>query len=68
MSTRWGKEADVDRVEELREKIEDLKKRWPAHTVPPALLMELDELEAALEEALKERREGKPDAEADRRR
>jgi L-lactate utilization protein LutB len=56
----------VDRVEEIRKKIEDLKKRWPAHSVPPALVMELDELEAALEEALKERREGKSDAEADR--
>jgi L-lactate utilization protein LutB len=58
----------MGRIEELRIKIEELKKRWPAHSVPPALVMELDELEAALEEALKERREGKPDAEADRSR
>jgi hypothetical protein len=55
----------MDPVEEIREKIKDLKKRWPAHTVPPALVMELDELEAALDAALKERREGKSDAEAD---
>ena len=63
---RGVKEADMDRVEELQKKIEDLKKRWPAHTVPPTMVMELDELEAALEEALKEHREGKPDAEANR--
>ena len=60
-----GKEADMDPVEEIWKKIEDLKKRWPAHTVPRALVMELDELEAALDAALKERREGKPDAETD---
>lgn len=37
-----------DRIKELEEKIEDLKKRWPAHSTPPALLQELDELEDAL--------------------
>jgi L-lactate utilization protein LutB len=56
----------LDRVEELRAKIEELKKRWPAHSVPPALVMELDELETALEEALKTRQQGNRDAEADR--
>ena len=58
----------MDRVEELRAKIEELKKRWPAHTVPPALVMELDDLETALEEALKARQQGNQDAEADRSR
>jgi L-lactate utilization protein LutB len=58
----------MDSVEELRTKIEDLKKRWPAHSVPPALVMELDELEAALEEALKTHQQGNQDAEADRSR
>ncbi|HEY69518.1 MAG TPA: histidine kinase [Anaerolineae bacterium] len=58
----------MDRVEELRAKIEELKKRWPAHTVPPALVMELDELETALDEALKARQQGNQDAEVDRSR
>jgi hypothetical protein len=42
------------RVEELRQKIADLKERWPAHSTPPAMMEELDELEAELEEALRE--------------
>jgi hypothetical protein len=47
------------RVEELRQKIADLKERWPAHSTPPAMMEELDELEAELEVAL--RAEDKPD-------
>jgi L-lactate utilization protein LutB len=56
----------LDRVEELRAKIEELKQRWPAHSVPPALVMQLDELETALEEALRTHQQGNRDAEADR--
>ena len=41
------------RIKELEEKIAELKKRWPAHSVPPALLQELDDLEDALAEELK---------------
>ncbi len=37
-----------DRILELKNQIAELKKRWPAHSVPPALLMELDELEDEL--------------------
>jgi hypothetical protein len=47
------------KVEELRQKIADLKDRWPAHSTPPAMMAELDELETELEEAL--RAEDKPD-------
>ena len=36
------------RITELKEKIADLKKRWPAHTPPPALMQQLDDLEEAL--------------------
>ena len=48
---RW---VDVNnkRIQELEEKIADLKKRWPAHSVPPAILRELDDLEGELMEAL----------------
>jgi hypothetical protein len=43
------------RVEELKQKIADLKERWPAHSTPPAMMEELDELEAELEVALREK-------------
>ena len=45
---------NIKRIEEIKKKIAELKKRWPAHSVSPALLMELDDLEDELEEALKE--------------
>jgi len=37
-----------DRVEDLKKQITDLKKRWPAHSVPPAMMEQLDDLEEAL--------------------
>ena len=37
-----------DRVEELKEQIADLKKRWPAHSVPAVMMAQLDELEEEL--------------------
>jgi len=40
-----------ERVRELRKKIADLKARWPAHSVPPSLLQELEELEEELQRA-----------------
>jgi hypothetical protein len=36
------------RIAALKEKIADLKKRWPAHTPPPALMQQLDDLEEEL--------------------
>ena len=40
-----------DRVREIKDKIADLKARWPAHSVPPSMWQQLEELEAQLEEA-----------------
>jgi hypothetical protein len=40
-----------DKVREIGEKIADLKARWPAHSVPPSMWQQLEELEAELEEA-----------------
>ncbi len=40
------------RIQELEEKIADLKKRWPPHSVPAALLQELDDLEDELAKEL----------------
>jgi len=44
-----------ERVKELKEKIADLKVRWPRspHSVPPQMLERLDELEEALRDAEK---------------
>lgn len=44
-------------VEELEQRIADLKARLPKHSIPPAMLIELDELEEALERARSEAKE-----------
>ena len=41
-----------DGIKELQEQIAELKGRWPAHSVPPAMVQRLDELEEALEREL----------------
>lgn len=38
-----------ERIAELERKIEELKNRLPAHSISPAMMAELDELEEALE-------------------
>jgi hypothetical protein len=38
-------------VREIEEKIADLKARWPAHSVHPSMVQELEELEEKLEKA-----------------
>ena len=43
-----------DKIKEIEEKIADLKARWPAHSVPPSMWMQLEELEDELEAARKE--------------
>jgi hypothetical protein len=40
-------------VEEIEVAIADLKARWPAHSVPPHMWQELEELEEKLERAKK---------------
>jgi ATP phosphoribosyltransferase regulatory subunit HisZ len=40
-----------DRIKELEKQIEDLMRRWPAHSVKPAMVQRLDELEYELERA-----------------
>lgn len=42
-----------DRIREIEEKIADLKARWPAHSVPPSMWQQLEELEEELEKAKK---------------
>ena len=44
-----------DKIREIEEQIADLKARWPAHSVPPSMWMQLEELEDKLEAAMKEK-------------
>lgn len=44
-----------DKVEELKGQIAALKKRWPAHSVPAAMIEQLDDLEEELMRELKGR-------------
>ena len=57
--------TETDRIKELEKQIEELKSRWPAHSVPPTMLQQFDELEEELEKELKKATEGKIDAKAD---
>ena len=45
---------DSKRVKELEEAIEELKSRWPKHSVPPKMWQQLEELEDQLERTIKE--------------
>jgi hypothetical protein len=49
---------DTERVTELEQKIADLKRRIPPHSIPPAMLLELEELEEELEKAREAEKEG----------
>jgi hypothetical protein len=50
---------DKKSIKEIEEEIADLKARWPAHSVPPAMWQKLEELEEQLERARKENSTGK---------
>jgi hypothetical protein len=41
-----------ERIKELERQIAELESRWPAHSVPPAMLQQLEELEEELEREL----------------
>ena len=41
-------------IKEIEEAIEELKSRLPAHSAPPSMMIQLEELEEELEEAQKE--------------
>jgi hypothetical protein len=60
-----------ERIKELEEQIAELKRRWPAHSVSPTMVQQLDELEEELEREriddvrLKKAAEEKSSAKAD---
>ena len=41
-------------IKEIEEAIAELKSRWPAHSVPPRMWQQLEELEHKLEHAKEE--------------
>ena len=41
------------RIKNVEKQIAELKSRWPAHSVPPAMVQQLDELEEELEQLRK---------------
>ena len=45
---------NAKRIQEIEEEISELKARWPAHSVPPKMWQQLEELEEKLEQAKKE--------------
>jgi hypothetical protein len=56
-----------ERIKELESQIAELKGRWPAHSVPPMMLQQLEDLEEELEKELKTAAESETDAQADGR-
>lgn len=40
-------------IDELKERIDDLKKQMPKHSIPPAMIMALEDLEDSLAQALR---------------
>lgn len=42
------------KIKNIEAQIAELKARWPAHSVPPRMWQELEDLEAELETAKKE--------------
>ena len=56
-----------ERIKELERQIAELESRWPAHSVPPTMLQQLEKLEEELERELRKAAGGRTDAQADGR-
>jgi hypothetical protein len=56
-----------ERIKHLKRQIAELKRRWPAHSVPPTMLQQLDKLEEELECEVNKAAEDKQGAKADGR-
>jgi SMC interacting uncharacterized protein involved in chromosome segregation len=54
-----------ERIKQLEKQIAELKRQWPAHSVPPTMFQQLDDLEEELERELKKATEEKSSAKAD---
>jgi len=53
------------RIKELQSQIAELKSRWPAHSVPPTMLQQLEDLEEELERELSKATTEPDDAKAE---
>lgn len=51
--------AQPDRIVELQRQLEDLQRRFPAHSLSPLLMQQLDELEEAIREEMARREQEK---------
>ena len=51
-----------ERIKELERQIAELKSQWPAHTVSPAMVQRLDELEEELENEMRKASEEQEDS------
>jgi len=47
-----------EKIAEVKEKIEEVKRRWPFHSVKPSQVQELENLELELEELQKQKKAG----------
>jgi len=47
-----------ERIDEVKKKIEDVKKRWPFHSPKPSMFKELEDLELELAELQKNKQKG----------
>ncbi len=56
-----------ERIKELERQIAELKSRWPAHSVPPAMFRQFEDLEEELERELEKAARGETDAQANGR-
>jgi hypothetical protein len=52
----------MNEIEDIEHKISELKARWPAHSVPPHMWQELEDLEDQLEKAKSARQKSAPRA------
>jgi len=53
-----SRSRQTDRIRELNSRIAELKARLPRHSVPPAMLMELEDLEEELAQLLSGEKDG----------
>ncbi len=49
-----------EKIKELEKKIADLQKQWPAHSIPPAMMQLLDDLEDELAQARQAQQQNPP--------
>ena len=49
-----------ERIKDLEKQIAELKRQWPAHSVPPAMFQRLEDLEEELERERAAREKDKP--------